>query len=358
VEDLSARFKKLAQWERGEAQPTLKQVEAFAKATSVAIGYLFLPEPPEEKVPIPDLRTVGGGLGHPSPDLLDTIYLCQQRQAWYRQYARSAGLEPLNFVGGADRKAPVEETAHHMRETLRFDLDARRRCPTWTDALRRFISEADDLGVLVMCSGVVGTNNHRKLDTEEFRGFALTDEYAPLVFINGADTKAAQMFTLAHELAHIWLGQTALSDVTPASVPSQGIEAWCNRVAAEFLVPLKIIRQDMPRENPLAEVSRLARQYKVSSLVILRRAFDAGRIGWDAFEQAYRKEVARLRELPRGEGGDFYLTQTARASRRFVRALIADTLEGRTLYRDAFRMLGVKKEATFREFGRNLGYAI
>jgi IrrE N-terminal-like domain len=217
---LAHRFPKLADWEREEIQPTLKQLEDFAKATRAPIGYLFLTEPPVELVPIPDFRTVENRrIGHPSPDLLETIYLCQQRQEWYRDYVRSLREEPLPFIGSATPESDVVQTAAEIRRALDFEIEERRQYPTWTEALRRFIEQADRLGVLVMVNGVVGSNNHRKLNPDEFRGFAISDDLAPLVFINGADTKSAQMFTLAHELAHLWLGQSALSDVDPASAP-------------------------------------------------------------------------------------------------------------------------------------------
>ena len=357
--NLSGKFPKIRDWERGQSQPTLKQLESFARATYVPVGYLFLREPPAERVPIPDLRTIGNErIGRPSPDLLDTIYLCQRRQAWYRDWARSVGEEPRDFIGSVRLDSSIEETANAVRRALAFDLNARRECPTWTDALRHFIGQADDLGVLVMVSGVVGNNNHRKLDPEEFRGFALADALAPLVFINGADTKAAQMFTLAHELAHLWLGESALTDVNPASAPTQRVESWCNRIAAELLVPLAVLRAELQRGDVLTQVQQLARRFKVSTLVILRRLFDAHRLSREAFDNAYRAELGRLRSRPKSSGGDFYLTQAARLSRRFARALVGSTLDGSTLYRDAFGLLGVAKEATFRELGASLGYPV
>ncbi|HZF12089.1 MAG TPA: XRE family transcriptional regulator [Thermoanaerobaculia bacterium] len=343
---LHERIPQLERWESGETQPTLKQLESFAKATHTPIGYLFLAEPPVERVPIPDFRTVGSQyLEHPSPDLLDTVYICQQRQDWYRDFARSTGEKPLPFVGSARLADDIETTAASMRHALGFDVEERRRMPTWTDALRHFIAKADALGVLIMVSGVVGSNNRRKLDPQEFRGFALTDDLAPLVFINGADTKAAQMFTLAHELAHVWLGQSALSDLGPVSMPSNRVEAWCNRVAAELLVPLAILRTEYQRRAELrVELDRLARRFKVSTLVILRRIHDAGGLTAEQFWQAYREELERLQAIQKGSGGDFYLTLGARVSKRFARALVVSTLEGQTSFTEAFRMLGLKKK--------------
>lgn len=357
---LATRFKRLEAWEAGEVQPTVRQLEDYARATHAPVGYFFLPEPPVEALPIPDFRTVANrAIARPSPNLLDMVYACQQRQDWYRDHARVTGEEPLAFVGSLTRAITPVEAAAQLRQLLGFSVEARRACPTWTEALRSFIEQADQAGVMVMVSGVVLNNNTRHLNPQEFRGFALSDPWAPLVFINGADSKAAQMFTLAHELAHLWLGQTALSDVGADVVSDNATEIWCNKVAAELLVPMaSFLAELMVDESVTDTLKRLARHFKVSSLVILRRLLDAGRIDRNAFFAAYREELARLHEIEaQGTGGgDFYRTTAARVSKRFARALVESTLEGRTLFRDAFHMLGIAKTSTFNEFGRSLGF--
>lgn len=359
---LEAKFPKLADWEAGNVQPTLKQLEDYAQTTHAPIGYFFLAQPPVEQVPIPDFRTIANRVvSSPSPNLLDTIYACQERQAWYRDFVQVNGESALPFLGALSTAVTPMQAAAQIRTALEFDVDARRDCRTWTEALRLFIEQAERLGVMVMVSGVVLNNNYRHLDPQEFRGFALVDALAPLVFINGADSKAAQMFTLAHELAHLWLGQSALSDVSAGEVSDNAIETWCNQVAAELLVPMSIFVADLQQGEAIANtLSRLARRFKVSTLVILRRLLDAGVLSRGDFFNAYRDELDRLRSLDAGGsgGGDFYRTTTARVSKRFARALVESTLEGRTLYRDAFRMLGIAKTSTFNEFGRSLNFAI
>jgi Zn-dependent peptidase ImmA (M78 family) len=357
TKDITARFPKLNDWMGGASRPTLKQLEKFANATSTPVGYLFLASPPDEKVPIPDYRKTIATRGNPpSPDLLETIYICQQRQEWYRDFSRSMGDEPLPFVGKVTINDDIVRTATEIRKALSMDIDERSNLPTWTEALRRFITQADTIGILVMVNGVVGSNNYRKLDPQEFRGFALSDDIAPLVFINGADTKAAQMFTLAHEISHIWLGNSALSDAEASEIPNNEIEQWCNKVAAELLVPLDVIRKEYRKDNPIhEEMQRLAKYFKVSTLVILRRIHDAGGLNQNQMWQAYKNELQRLQKMPGGSGGDFYLTQIARVSKRFAQALVISTLEGQTLYTDAFHLLGFSKLETFQNLGQRVG---
>lgn len=358
-DDLTTRFRKWPLWLSGEAQPTLRQLENFAHLTHTAVGYFFLPEPPVLTLPVPDFRTLRDEtMSAPSSNLLDTLYLCQQRQDWYRDYARLHGLPPLPFVGSVTTGDAPETVAQQMRDALDLSIDERRRLPTWTDALRQLIAKAEDAGVLVMVSSIVGSNSHRKLDVGEFRGFALADDLAPLIFLNGADSKAAQMFTLAHELAHLWLGASGVSNVQAGEVSTQQTEKWCNQVAAELLLPLQALRATYQPDNPIPEeIQRLSREFKVSTLVALRRLFDARFIDETTLWRQYREEQERLRTLKErtGAGGDFYRTLGARTGKRFARAVVSSTLEGQTLFLDAFRMLGVRKSATFYEAARELG---
>ncbi len=357
-DDVEHRFPMLAAWERGERQPTLKQLESFAQATHTPIGFLFLPEPPVEKVPIPDYRTVGdAGVRLPSANLLDTIYQCQQRQDWYRDFAVLNHEPAVQYVGSLSASASAATAADAMRAALEFDVE--NRGTSRTEALRILVERAEAIGFLIMVNGVVGSNTHRKLDPREFRGFALADPVAPLVFVNGADTKAAQIFTLVHELTHLWLGGTALDDVDLAVRGWQDTERWCNQVAAEVLLPLAAIPGVLvPGEDLAGTMERLSRKFKVSTLVVLRRLHDAGRLSWEEYRSAYDVEFRRLTALLQeraGGGGNFYNTQPTRFGRRFTRAVVTSTLEGQTLYRDALQLLPFKKVSTLKELASRLG---
>lgn len=345
-------------WETRAKKPTYNELKTFANATHAPLGMLFLDQPPVETVPIPDFRTIADAeVTSPSPDLLETIYICEQRQEWYTDYARANGYDELDFVGSATTDDPIETTADKIRRHLEFTAEDRARDRSWSDSLRRLIDTTENTGILVMVSGIVGNNTHRVLNPEEFRGFALADPIAPLIFINGADTKAAQIFTLIHETAHIWLGQSALTDSTLDTTANNAIERWCNRVAAEVLIPLASFRPQAPYDAD--ELDRLARNYKVSTLVVLRRIFDAGLLQWDDFRERYLAERERVMAFLAGRqgegGGNFYYTQPLRISQRFAHAVISDAHAGNTLYRDAYRLVGTRKHETFVQLGEHVG---
>jgi Zn-dependent peptidase ImmA (M78 family) len=360
--DWDRRFPRFEAWMAGEAAPTLKQLEDFARKTHTPVGFFFLEEPPVETLPIPDFRTVGdrpvGTSEVVSADLLDVIYTCERRQEWYRDNQILEGEPPLPFVGVASPNDAVDVVADRLREVLDWTAESRATCRTSDAALTWLREHAEGAGVLVMISGIVGSNTHRTLDAQEFRGFALVDQQASVVFVNGADSKAAQVFTLAHELAHLWLGETALSDLDPRSVRTNDVERWCNQVAAELLVPMAEFRNRVDQGVDLrVQLRTLAEHFRVSTQVILGRLREVGALTWDEYLAELDVERERVAEFlaDRGGGGNYYNTKPVQVSKRFARALIASAKEGRTPYTRAFRLLEVKKESTFDRLAEQLG---
>ncbi|WP_439526469.1 ImmA/IrrE family metallo-endopeptidase [Roseovarius mucosus] len=363
---LAKRFKKYPFWLEGQGGPTFQQLETLASVLHLPTGMFFLPKPPEEKLPLPDFRRMAdGGVQRPSTELIDTIHACQRRQRWYREYLAGSGAEMISFVGSADVGDQPAVVAGHIRTTLKLEVGSRNEAANWEEFLRQFISLARNAGVLVMINGVVGNNTHRALSPREFRGFAIADPFAPLVFINGADTKAGQIFTVAHELAHVWIGKDGVSnsaadDLPEHLAPDFKVERFCNAVAAEVLVPIaQLNNMDLPGDVDLAK-SLIARTFRVSTLVALRRMKDLGRLSYDGFQDAYDKELDFLQKKAKQKksgGGDFYNTMGARVDPHFASAVISAALEGQTLMGDAFELLSIKNSSSFRKEARHLGVA-
>lgn len=354
-EKLERKFPKLNQWLDGSHQPTLRQLEDFARAASVPFGYLLLQTPPLEKLSIPYFRTVDD---QPTnivvPDLLDTVHHMRLRQEWLREYLIEQEVEPLPFVRSVSTKDSPIYIATHMRKTLNLSETWASKHRTWDDAFRSLKSKIESARILVVVNGVVGNNTKRKLNPAEFRGFVLVDDYAPLVFVNGADGKAAQMFTLAHELAHIWLGQSAAFDLRELRPADNEIERLCNQVAAEFLVPQQQLVQFWPSAQQKVEpIQAVARNFKVSAVVAARRLSDLKLITTSEFLDFYRSWQAKDRSANNdNDGGDYYKTQNMRIGNLFGELVVRATKEGSLLYSEAYRLTGLNGE-TFRRYAAN-----
>lgn len=356
---LEKQMPQLPAWVRSESQPTLRQLEKLAKATNTPLGYLLLPEPPEEQLPVPDYRTLPGtARRRPSPNLLDTLYTMQLRQDWLRESLLEDEAEELSFVGSASVSDDPRRVGRKMRHELRLDGAWAAEIPSWHEAVGELRSTIENTGVMAVINGVVGNNTRRLLDVEEFRGFALSDEYAPLIFVNGADAKSAQMFTLAHELAHIWLGSNGVSGFENLLPRGTGVENWCNYAAAEFLAPADevLARWEEITQPQDARFDALARTFKVSPVVAARRALDLDLVDTSTFFDFYNR-YANSERASRGAGsggGNFYHNQNTRIGRLFAIHVVRAAMEGRIGFKEAYDMTGLRG-GTFQKYARELG---
>lgn len=353
---LERRFPKLAAWISGEVQPTMLQLESFAKATLTPMGYFFLPSPPQENLPVPDFRTLKDeAVPRPSAALLETIYSMQRRQDWLREYLEEDEEDPLPFVGSITLDTDPLVAAQSIRETLGIMDGWADEHRTWETALVGLRRAAESVGIVVVINGVVGNNTHQPLNVAEFRGFVLSDPVAPLIFINGADAKSAQMFTLAHELVHIWIGKDGVFNLTDFEAAPDRLEFFCNQVAAEVLIPLAELQKRWPLiANNSEPFKDLARMFRVSPIVAARRALDAQLVTREVFFAFIKEYQAMEKSRPKSSGGDFYKTQETRIGRRFGVAVTRAAKAGRLLYRDAYRLTGLAGK-TFDMYAEGLG---
>lgn len=346
-------------WERGEARPTLRQAETLAQALHIPFGFLFLSEPPKLEVPLPDLRTINGtSAAELSPQFYDVLNDALRKQEWYRSYLEGEGAKPLSFIGRFSSTSSVHAIAAEIDDTLGISREIRRNADNWEKFLRDLIIKAEEIGVLVLRNRIVGNNTHRPLDVEEFRGFVVSDDIAPLIFLNGADAKSAQIFTLAHELAHLWIGQSGISNPDyrkRASEQKHPVERICDSVAAQALVPEQDFLSGWDFGVSLERnIDQLTRHFRVSRVVILRRAYELDRISDEEYWDYYHKVLPKGRGATRqGEGGDFYRNLLVRNSRTFATKVVEAVLRGEITDRVGARLLNVQIPA-FEQFTRKL----
>lgn len=341
---------RVTDWEGGQILPTFNQAQRWAVIAHIPFGFLFLKTPPQENISIPDLRTVDGVFPNvPSLNLIDTVRDVLRKRDWYLEYLQGHERSPLSFVGRFNRCSPIKDVVTDIRHVLGVTDDFARM--SYEDYFRALVSGAEEAGILVMRSGVALGNTHRKLDVSEFRGFAISNALAPVVFINSADAPTARLFTLMHELAHIWIGSTGVSDGNSHSARQE--EAFCNAVAGEFLAPELIFRTHWDSNAYWEEnLVPMAGRFRVSALVIARRARDLGYISSDEYGAYYRRILQAYRDKD-GSGGDYYRTAAIRNSTRLSKAVLAAAQSGRILLRDAGKLLGVQP-AKLKAYGMKL----
>jgi len=334
---------KLVSWEKGEILPTFKQAQSYAHNTYIPFGYLFLKHPPKDDLPIPDLRTFGDhGATNISINLRDVVREVLQRQLWYQEYQIERGAGPVPAVGSVSTQTPVRLIVADMKASLGLTLWPDRG--DWEDYNRRLIANIESLGILVMRSSMVGSNTHRLLSVDEFRGFAIADQFAPVIFINAADCPEARLFTLIHELTHIWLGESGISDANPRN--QRQVEKLCNAVAAEFLAPEDEFNAHWQTDADYWKLNlpRLSSHFHVSQWVVARRALELRLISDNEYWAYVNKLQADYKAREKDGSPPYNRTQTGKVSKRLAQAVVSEALSGRILLRDAWQLIGIKPD--------------
>lgn len=347
-------LKLLSDWEVGTKKPTLYQVQELSKKIHIPFGYFFLKKRPVEHFKVLEFRTLDS-VEHSkaSAELKDTIAQMINIQDWMKNYRKNERSLALSFVGQCRNMHNGHQVLSIVRNTLGISETWYEQVKDTNQAFRFFRKKCEEQEILVMQNGVVGNNTHRPLSLEEFRAFALVDPFAPLIFINAKDTMGGRLFSLLHEIVHLFLGEDNVFNWN-GQVTSfvKETEQLCNQVAAEILAPenefRKLWQEYVSEQNILFSVQQIAKKFHCSLTVVSRRALDLHYISIQQyhdlvglFSQSYQKGQER-------SGGNYFTTLASRMDPQFINRLNHSIQMGNTTYTEAFRLTGTNNK-TFAE---------
>lgn len=351
----------ITKWLDGAKIPTFNQIEEFSKRSNIPLGYFFLKTPPVEQIDLLEYRTVDSiQLVNPSRNLVDTIQEMEKIQDWMKDYRRDLGFDKLSIVGCMEGIKRINFIVDRIRKDLELDDIWFERCKDARDAFNHIRKQLEVCGVVVMMSGIVGKNTHRVLEVDEFRAFAMVDDWAPLIFINATDSNGAKLFSILHEVAHIWIGKNDLfNDRQSRMTGVSKTEVVCNAVAGELIVPENVFldKWDICDMDIFEKITELARYFRCGEIVIARKAIDHKKIGKDIYDQVVQTAIENYKLMKTSKqtnGGNYYGTMSSRLDGCFIRALCESVNMGRTTYTEAYRLTNTSRK-TFSEVAQRLG---
>jgi len=353
----------LVEIEAGGVDPSRPQLLRMAQAYRRSLLTFYLPAPPTKGDRGQDFRTVVTERAQSAEVAIDALVRdVRARQAVVRStLEEDDDFEPPLFIGSLDMGAGVPALKEAITRVIGFDIAEFRRQPTNEAAFNLLRAKAESAGVFVMLIGNLGSH-HSAIPVAAFRGIVLADPIAPLVVINDQDARAAWSFTLLHELAHLWLGQSGISD----GPSEQRIEQFCNEVAAEMLVPraeiASVSLDGLEEDERVDVIQRLARNWKVSRPMIAYRFLKAGRIterAWRALDDKFREMFTAERQREKAaskskkNAPSYYVVKRHKVGHAMLsfaaRSLSAGTLSPTK----AAQVLGVSPRSVFTLLGPN-----
>ena len=338
-------------WEAGDKKPSIAQARKASEVFNRPLAVFYLPEPPRDFSTLRDYRSLPfEHVGEYGVRLTRLIRNVQERQLWVRDYLREEGVTPLKFVGSASCGDSAYDVSEHIRRVINIDPDEQCSCGSREEALRLWLRKTEEAGIFVFRQGGI--------DLTECRGFLASDDIAPFIYLNSKDAKAAQMFTLVHELAHLWINQSGVSNLEQFidySSEIYAVESFCNEVASEVLLSRTKFEIEWKRLAHLGvvedKIENLSRIFKVSEEAVARRLLNEKYISQSRYVNLREQYQKRWRELEQTEknhsstkkgGPSYYKVQVVHNGYAFTRTVIAAFYGGNILGREASALLGVK----------------
>lgn len=347
IDEAAARIKRspeeIALWENGELKPSMAQAREAARVYKRPLAVFYLPSPPVGWQVLRDFRTLPADESRDyDSELSYVIRETASRQEWMSEFLLGERNDPVEFLGSATLAQQPQDIAAKIRSYLGIETEAITRCRTREEALNLWMKKTEEIGIFISRSGDV--------ECIQARGFVLTDKYAPFIFLNSSDAKVAQIFTLAHELAHLWINEPGVSNLEErgryVDSSTQHIEMFCNQIAGFVILVQSEFEEklrEMERERDVKNViEQLSSYFRVSREVVARRLRDMRRINretYQALRQQYHNEWINFREQERlrrqgADGGPSYyrvlLSKNGKAySQTVLGAYYSGTISGR-----------------------------
>lgn len=348
--------KKTSKWLSGEAKPTFKQATSIAKKLQIPFGYLYLKSPPQEQEIIPDLRTIDN-IAKKEPSLLLKTIIADMsvKQEWYKDYIKNTDYHIDKVVGRFQINDNKDLVCKDIEKNLNLkDLIGKRQKKEYM--LNQLIQRIENLGILVMRDSILRGNTKAPLSLEEFRGFTIYDDLAPLIFINTRDSKAGQIFTLLHEIAHLWIGQGGLSDVKYNS--NNKIELYCNEIAANILMPIDMISAEFKNAGD-EWLNDLSNIFSVSTFSVLNRLRTLEILDYKDYKEFYDEELENFnntKKLKKPSGmPSIQVMAKIKNGSLLSFAVVTAVLEGKETYSDGAKLLGYKNTDIISKISKEVG---
>ncbi len=345
-------YPKALDWIREESLPTVNQLESFAKKIHVPFGFLFLKKPPTEKIPITFYRSNGVIVESPPLEIKDLVNSIKSKQEWLRDYFVDNNYESLSFVGDLKdfSKIKVEEGAEIIRRALSINKKWFKETNK-SGVFRYWIDKIESNRVFIISTGFV-KNNKRPIDVEVCKGFTLVDDMCPFIYINTNNLGGGRIFTLIHELVHVFVGNSIGVSYEPIHPSSQPLENFCDQIASELLVPkrdFELIWNSI-FGSFTEKFTRIANIFHISKLVIAKKALDSKYIELADFWNFYNQYTKT--PYSKSKTGNYWNSKPYEVSRKFFSFVDIALNQGKILPSNAYRLTNMKSK-TYDNFKKN-----